>query len=124
MQKSISFKLLVQIGLSVVPAICLAETPEAVADAVKAGAEAVPFFTWTVTAAILGLAIAAAICGLAQARVVDKAVEGIARQPETSGQIQTAMILGLAFIESLVIYVLLIALILLFFNPFTQYLIR
>lgn len=124
MQKSISFKLLIQIGLSAVPAVCLAETPVAVSAAVKAGPEAVPFFIWTVVSAIIGLSIAAAVCGLAQSRAVDKAVEGIARQPEATGQIQTAMILGLAFIESLVIYVLLIALILLFFNPFTQYLIR
>jgi F-type H+-transporting ATPase subunit c len=36
----------------------------------------------------------------------------MARQPESAGQIQTAMIIGLAFIESLVIYVLVIAFIL------------
>jgi len=82
------------------------------------------YFVWTVIASCIGLAIAAALCGIAQSNAVAKSVEGIARQPEATSQIQTAMILGLAFIESLVIYVLLIALILLFVNPFAKYFIQ
>lgn len=59
-----------------------------------------------------GLAIAAFGGALGQGRAVNAALEGMARQPEAAGQIQTAMIIGLAFIESLVIYVLVIAFIL------------
>ena len=51
-------------------------------------------------------------CALAQAKVVQSAVEGMARQPAVSGKIQLAMIIGLAFVESLTIYSLMISFIL------------
>lgn len=55
------------------------------------------------------LAIAAAACGLAQGKAVASACEGVARNPGAAKIIQLFLILGLAFIESLVLYVLLIA---------------
>ena len=55
----------------------------------------------------LGLPIAVIGAGLGQGRATAAALEGMARQPEASGTIQTAMIIGLALIESLVIYSLL-----------------
>jgi F-type H+-transporting ATPase subunit c len=58
------------------------------------------------------LALAAFAGAFGQSRAVASALEGMARQPEAAGQIQTAMIIGLAFIESLVIYVLVISFIL------------
>ena len=61
-----------------------------------------------------GVPIAAIGGALAQGKAAGAALEGIARQPEAAGKIQTAMIIGLALIESLVIYALLISLILLF----------
>ena len=42
----------------------------------------------------------------------------MARNPGAAGDIRTSLIIGLALIESLVIYVLLVALILLFVDPF------
>ena len=54
----------------------------------------------------LGLPIAVIGAGLGQGRATAAALEGMARQPEASGTIQTAMIIGLAIIESLVIYAL------------------
>ena len=87
----------------------------------QASAGSVNYFVWTVAGASFGLAIAAAACGIAQSIAAKQGLEGIARQPEAAGSIQTAMILGLAFIESLVIYVLLVALILLFVNPFAKH---
>ncbi len=56
----------------------------------------------------LGLPIAVLGAATAQGRAAAAALEGIARQPEAAGRIQTAMIIGLALIESLVIYALLI----------------
>ena len=56
-----------------------------------------------------GLAVAALAGAFGQARAISSALEGMARQPEAADKIQTAMIIGLAFIESLVIYVLVIA---------------
>jgi len=55
----------------------------------------------------LGLPIAAFGVGLGQGRAVASAMEGMARQPEAGGQIQTGMIIGLALLEALVIYALL-----------------
>ena len=69
---------------------------------------------FAVIAAGIGMAIAAGLCGLGQGRAVASAVEAMARQPSAATAIQTAMIIGLALIESLAIYTLVIALILLF----------
>jgi F-type H+-transporting ATPase subunit c len=57
----------------------------------------------------LCIAIAAFGGGLGQGRAAAAALEGIARNPGASGKIFTPMILGLALIESLVIYALIIA---------------
>jgi F-type H+-transporting ATPase subunit c len=61
-----------------------------------------------------GVPVAVLSGAIGQGKAASSALEGIARQPEAAGKIQTAMIIGLALIESLVIYALLISLILLF----------
>ena len=71
-----------------------------------------------VLGAALGMAIAAAGCGLGQGLGLKAACEGIARNPDAAGKIQVSLILGLAFIESLAIYSLVVNLIILFANPF------
>jgi F-type H+-transporting ATPase subunit c len=60
----------------------------------------------------LGLGIAALGSGLGLGKAVAGAMEAMGRQPEAIGQIQTAMIIGLAFIEALTIYALLSVLLL------------
>lgn len=71
--------------------------------------------SWAVyLAAGLGMGIAAFGTGLGQGKAVASAVEGISRNPGASGKIMTPMIIGLAMIESLAIYALVISLILLF----------
>lgn len=72
---------------------------------------------FAVIAAGLGMALAAGLCGLGQGRAVASAVDAMARQPGAAARIQTAMIIGLALIESLAIYVLVVAMILLFVQP-------
>ncbi len=62
----------------------------------------------------LGLPFAAFGCGIGQGMAIKGAMEGMARQPEASGKIQTAMLIGLALIESLTIYAFVVALIMLF----------
>jgi F-type H+-transporting ATPase subunit c len=62
----------------------------------------------------VGLPIAVLGAALGQGRVGASALEGIARQPEAAGRIQMVMIIALALIESLAIYALLVALIILF----------
>ena len=56
----------------------------------------------------LSLAIAAAGCGLGQGKAVSSAAEAVARNPGARAGIQTLLVLGLAFIESLAIFTLLI----------------
>lgn len=60
----------------------------------------------------LGLSIAAFGGALGQGRAAAAALNGIARNPNAAGKIQTPMIIGLALIESLVIYSLIVGLIL------------
>ena len=80
-------------------------------------AKALEFFIACVTAAGFGIAIAAFGCGIAQGLGLKSAVEGIARNPESSGKVTVTMLIGLAMIESLAIYALVIALILIYANP-------
>ena len=92
---------------------------------VKQASEAsVSFFAATVVSAGLCIALAAALCGLAQGRAIDKAMEALARQPEVAGDLRTNLIIGLAFIESLAIYALLISIILLMANPFADFFVK
>jgi F-type H+-transporting ATPase subunit c len=56
------------------------------------------------------MAIASAVCGLAQAKAVASACEGMARNPGAAAPIRFALILGLALIESLALYTLVIIL--------------
>jgi F-type H+-transporting ATPase subunit c len=64
---------------------------------------------WGVIGAAFVLGVAAAAGAMGQSRAIVAACEGIARNPGAAGPIRLAMIIGLALIESLVIYALLIA---------------
>src|SRR2546423_13420820 len=64
---------------------------------------------WNLISAAFLLGIAAAAGAIGQSRGLAAACEGIARNPSAGGAIRTAMIIGLALIESLVIYALIIA---------------
>ena len=64
---------------------------------------------WNLVSAAFLLGIAAAAGAIGQSRAIAAACEGIARNPTAAGPIRLAMIIGLALIESLVIYALIIA---------------
>ena len=80
-------------------------------------AKALEFFIACVSAAGFGIAIAAFGCGIGQGLGLKSAVEGIARNPESSGKVTVTMLIGMALIESLCIYALVVALILIFAHP-------
>ncbi len=82
------------------------------------------FFTWCMIAAGFGMAIGAFGTGLGQGIAIKAAVEGVARNPAASGKILTTMMIGLAMIESLAIYVFVVAMIILFANPFADQVIQ
>lgn len=88
------------------------------APGVACAAEATAGESWlkpfAVIAAGIGMAIASGLCGLGQGRATASAVDAMARQPGAAGRIQTAMIIGLALIESLALYVLVMGILLLF----------
>lgn len=64
---------------------------------------------WGPISAAFVLGIAAAAGAIGQGKAIAAACEGIARNPGAAGAIRLAMIIGLALIESLVIYALIIA---------------
>src|SRR3989338_7081876 len=101
-------------------AMSLAATPafaEAAAAAAQApgGGNKVWFFVSVAVASAFGMAIAATGTGLAQSNAIRGAVEGIARNPAASSKIFTTMLIGIAMIESLAIYALVIAFLFSFF---------
>lgn len=63
-----------------------------------------------------GLMIGIACLGgaLAMGIAVGKSSEAIARQPEANGQIRTTMMMGLVFIETVIIYALIVAILIIF----------
>lgn len=79
--------------------------------------EALQFFVVSSFAAAIAIAVAAFGCGLGQGMGLKAAVEGIARNPESSGKVTVTMLIGLAMIESLCIYALVVALILIYAHP-------
>lgn len=72
----------------------------------------------SVIAAGLAVGLASIGPGVGQGTAAGQAVEGIARQPEAEGKIRGTLLLSLAFMEALTIYGLVVALALLFANPF------
>ncbi len=78
------------------------------------------FFAWCVMAAGIGMGLGSFGTGIGQGLAIKSAVEGVARNPGASGKILTTMMIGLAMIESLAIYVFVVAMIILFANPFTE----
>jgi len=84
--------------------------------------------TWYVVmstvAATFAIAIGVLLPALAMGRSISSALEAISRQPEAERAIMRTLFIGLAMIESLAIYVLVIVLIVLFRNPLLEYLIK
>ena len=65
-------------------------------------------------AAAIAIAIPAALGALGMGIGVAKSVEGISRQPEASGKIQSLWMLGMVFIETVVIYALVVTILIVF----------
>ncbi|SIO11686.1 ATP synthase subunit c family protein [Halodesulfovibrio marinisediminis] len=74
--------------------------------------------------AIVGISIGVMLPALAMGWALTRAMDALARQPEAERAIMRTLFIGLAMIESLAIYVLVIVLIVLFRNPLLEYLIK
>jgi len=77
----------------------------------------------TVTA-LLGISLGVMLPAFAMGRAISSALEALSRQPEAERSILRSLFIGLAMIESLAIYVLVIVLIVLFRNPLLGYILQ
>lgn len=77
------------------------------------GAESSAVSVKAVSAAVI-MAIASAVGAISMAIAISKAADSTARQPEAAGNIRTAMMMGLVFIETAIIYALITAIIIIF----------
>jgi F-type H+-transporting ATPase subunit c len=110
---------MVRIGMALLFTLAWASLALA-AEPAAGGAGLGGFFSYAVMAAGFGIGIAAFGTGIGQGIAIQKSVEGIARNPEASGKITVTMLIGLAMIESLCIYALVVALIILYAYPMTK----
>lgn len=78
------------------------------AFAQEAGGGGMGTANWVAITSGFAMAVASGACGIAQGRATAAAVESMARNPGAAGAIRTALILGLALIESLALYTLVI----------------
>ncbi len=115
MKKTFALILLVlSLVVLLAPAVFAQEAAAAAApDAARLG-----YYGIAAIACGIGVGIAAFGASIGQGMGLKGATEGIARNPGASGKITTTLIIGLAMIESLCIYALVVALILLFVKPF------
>lgn len=75
-------------------------------------------------AAIIGISVGVMFPAIAMGWAISRAMDAISRQPEAEKAIMRTLFIGLAMIESLAIYVLVIVLIVLFRNPLLEYLLQ
>jgi len=83
-------------------AVFVGATPAFAQEAVGGGG--MGSANWVAITAGFAMAIASSLCGMAQAKATAAAAEGMARNPGATAGIRLALILGLAFIESLALY--------------------
>jgi F-type H+-transporting ATPase subunit c len=74
----------------------------------------------SIIAAAVAVSVGAIGPAFAEGRAIAAAMEAIARQPEASGTISRTLFVGLAMIETMAIYCLVVALLLLYANPYTH----
>lgn len=82
------------------------------------------FVTSSTVFACLAIALGVFFPALAMGRAISQALEALARQPDAEKSISRTLFIGLAMIESLAIYVLVVVLIVLFRNPLLEYLLK
>ena len=82
------------------------------------------FVTSSTVVAALAIALGVFFPAIAMGRAISQALDALARQPEAEKAISRTLFIGLAMIESLAIYVLVVVLIILFRNPLLEYLLK
>jgi len=116
MKKTATVILLTLAMMFVLAPFCFAE--EAAAEAATGTSSNIFYYALAALGCGIGMGLAALGTGIGMGTGLGGACEGVARNPGASGKITTTLIIGLAMIESLAIYALVVVLILIFVNPF------
>jgi F-type H+-transporting ATPase subunit c len=82
------------------------------------------FTTISTVAAVIGIAVGVSLPAVGMGWAISRAMDALSRQPEAEKAIMRTLFIGLAMIESLAIYVLVIVLIVLFANPLLTQLLK
>jgi F-type H+-transporting ATPase subunit c len=82
------------------------------------------FILGSTLGSLIGIALGVMLPAFAMGWAISRAMDALARQPEAESSIMRTLFIGLAMIESLAIYVLVIVLIVLFRNPLLEYLVK
>ena len=82
------------------------------------------FTALSTVAAVIGIAIGVIGPALGMGKAIAAALDALSRQPEAEKSIMRTLFIGLAMIESLAIYVLVVVLIVLFRNPLLEYVLK
>jgi F-type H+-transporting ATPase subunit c len=115
MKKTLGLILLTLTLMWIMAPLCFAEEAAA---ATTGKSSNILYYALAALGSGLGIGLAALGTGIGQGIGLGGACEGVARNPGASGKITTTLIIGLAMIESLAIYALVVVLILIFVNPF------
>lgn len=82
------------------------------------------FVTSSTVASLIAIALGVMLPAVAMGWSISKAMDALSRQPEAEKAITRSLFIGLAMIESLAIYCLVIVLIILFRNPLLEYMLK
>lgn len=113
MKKTVTTILIALALIVVLAPVCFAQ------EATAAGKSSnIFYYAMAALGCAVGIGLAALGTGVGMGHGLGGACEGIARNPGASGKILTTMMIGIAMIESVAIYALVVVLILIFVNPF------
>ena len=99
--------------LSLVPQTARAAEAEPAAQTAQLDGESQVKKTKALAAAFV-IGIPAAVGAISMGWAITKSVDGIARQPEADGKIRTSLMLGLVFVETAIIYALIVSILIVF----------
>ncbi len=114
--KVLSLTLLTIVLLTAIPVITAGVTfaAEPEASVISEAASENALLGSKAMAAGIAIAVAAGLGAIGMGIVVAKALDGMARQPEAEGKLRTTMMLGLVFVETAIIYALIVAILIIF----------
>lgn len=113
-------RLLIVIFLIIIAVSLIVPFAFATEGSVSASDAKLSYLSFATLGCTIGMGLAVIGTGIGMGFGLKGATEGTARNPEASGKIMTTLIIGLAMIESLAIYALVVVLITFYANPFVK----